>query len=67
MLSLRSFHVVFIVVSILLSLGVGAWGTQQYLQRSSSQGLGVAVIFFLAGLLLTIYGINYFGKLRKLK
>lgn len=66
MLSLRSFHVVFIVVSILLSVGVGAWGTQQYLQQSSVQGLTMAVIFFLSGILLSVYAVRYFGKLRRL-
>jgi hypothetical protein len=66
MLSLRSFHVVFIVISILLSLGVGVWGTQQYMQQSSSQGLGVAVIFFLTGILLSFYAVRYFGKLKRL-
>lgn len=67
MLSLRSFHVVFIVVSILLSVGVGAWGTQQYLQQSSVQGLTMAVIFFLSGILLSVYAVRYFGKLRRLE
>ena len=67
MLSLRSFHVVFIVVSIFLSLGVGAWGTQRYLQQSSSQGLAMAVIFFLTGILLLLYAMRYFGKLKRLE
>jgi hypothetical protein len=67
MLSLRSFHVVFIVVSILLSLGVGAWGTQLYLQQASGQGLAIAVIFFLSGVLLSVYAVRYFGKLRRLE
>ncbi len=67
MLSLRSFHVVFIVASILLSLGVGAWGAQQYLQRSSTQGLAMAVIFFLTAILLALYALRYFGKLRRLE
>jgi hypothetical protein len=67
MLSLRSFHVVFIVASILLSLGVGLWGTQQYLQQSSTQGLAMAVIFFLTGILLVLYAVRYFGKLRRLE
>jgi hypothetical protein len=67
MLSLRSFHVVFIVASILLSLGVGAWGAQQYLQQSSNQGLAMAVIFFLTGILLSLYALRYFGKLRRLE
>jgi hypothetical protein len=67
MLSLRSFHVVFIIGSIALSLGVGVWGTRQYLAQSSLQGLALAVIFFLAGALLAIYAVRYFGKLRSLE
>jgi len=67
MLSLKGFHIFFIAASIALSLVVGAWGAQQFLQLGSIGGLVTAVIFFLAGLVLTIYGINYFGKLRKLK
>ena len=57
----------FIVVSILLSIGVGAWGTQQFLQQSSAQGLAMAVIFFLTGVLLLLYAVRYFGKLRRLE
>jgi hypothetical protein len=67
MLSLRSFHVVFILFSILLSVGVGAWGAQQYLLQSSGQGLTMAVIFFLSGVLLSVYAVRYFGKLRRLE
>ena len=67
MLSLRSFHVVFIVISILLSVGVAGWGTQQFLQRSSDQGLAMAVIFFVSGALLSVYAVRYFGKLRRLE
>jgi FtsH-binding integral membrane protein len=67
MLSLRSFHVVFIVVSILLSLGVGVWGTQQYMRQSSGQGLTMAVVFFLTGILLSLYAMRYFGKLKRLE
>jgi len=67
MLSLRTFHVFFIVVSILLSLGVAAWGIQQYLLHSSRQGLGMAVIFIVSGFLLSAYAARYFGKLRRLE
>ena len=67
MLSLRSFHVVFIVASILLCLGVGAWGTQQYLQQSSAQGLAMAVTLFLIGIAFSLYAVRSFGKLRRLE
>lgn len=66
MLSLSSFHIVFIVASILLSAAVGAWGVQQYLHQGSLAGLILAVAFFLAGLLLLLYGLKYFSKLRHL-
>ena len=63
MLGLKSFHVFFIVVSILLSVGVGAWGVQQYLERDSGLGLGMAVVFFLTGFVLLAYAVRFFGKL----
>lgn len=65
MLGLKSFHVFFIVVSILLSLGVGAWGVQRYLETGSGMGLGMAVVFFVTGFLLMVYAVRYFGKLGK--
>ncbi len=67
MLSLRSFHVVFIVASILMALWVGAWGVQRYLEIGSQEGLATGVVFFLCGFVLLIYGIRFFGKLRSLE
>lgn len=67
MLSLSSFHIVFVVASILLSAAVGAWGVQQFLHQHSVAGLILAVSFFLAGILLLLYGLKYFSKLRHLE
>lgn len=66
MLSLSSFHIVFIVASILLSAAVGAWGVQQYLHQGSVAGLVLAIAFVASGLLLLVYGWKYFTKLRSL-
>jgi len=66
MLGLKGFHIFFIVASILLSLAVGAWGAQQYLQQGSVTGLVTSVVFFIGGFALLVYGIRYFGKLRKI-
>ena len=66
MLSLSSFHMVFIVASILLSIAVGGWGIQQYLHAGSTSGLAMAVTFFVTGFLLLLYGIRVFSKLRRL-
>lgn len=66
MLGLKSFHVFFICVSIVLCLLVGAWGCQQYAQTQSNTGLAMAIIFFLSGAALVVYAVRFFGKLRKL-
>ena len=66
MLSLRSFHVVFIVASIALSLWVGVWGVQRYFESGSGTGLATGVIFFLGGFVLLIYGMRFFAKLKRL-
>ena len=66
MLGLKSFHVFFICVSILLCLFVGVWGFQQYSQAESSTGLAMAIIFFITGAALVVYAVRFFGKLKKL-
>ena len=66
MLGLKSFHIFFICVSIVLCLAVGAWGFQQYTQVGSTAGLVMAIVFFLSGAALVVYAVRYFGKLRKL-
>jgi hypothetical protein len=66
MLGLKSFHIFFICVSILLCLLVGAWGFQQYVQMESTTGLAMAIVFFLSGAALVVYAVRYFGKLKRL-
>ncbi len=66
MLSLCSFHIVFIVASILLSVAVGAWSMQQYLNTGAASGLAMAITFFVTGFLLLLYGLRTFSKLRRL-
>lgn len=66
MLGLKSFHIFFICISILLCLLVGVWGYQQYTQAQSTSGLAMAIIFFLSGGALVVYAFRYFGKLRRL-
>jgi len=67
MLGLKGFHVFFIIVSIGLCLVVGAWGAQQFVQLDSTLGLVTAIVFFLGGFALVVYGVRYFGKLRRIK
>jgi|GEM_PF-2767967 len=66
MLGLKSFHVFFICVSIVLCLLVGAWGFHQYTQMESTTGLAMAIVFFLSGAVLVVYAVRFFGKLKRL-
>ncbi len=65
-LSLRSFHLFFIAVSVLLAAWVGVWGVQSYLATHSVSDLALGVVFFLLGFVLLIYGRNVRSKLRAL-
>lgn len=65
-MSLKAFHIVFIVASILLSFLVGAWGVQQYRSVGSVSALGVGVFFYVAGIGLVVYALRFVRKLREL-
>ena len=65
-LSLRSFHLFFIAVSVLLAAWVGVWGVQSYLATRSVGDLALGVVFFLLGFVLFVYGRRVRRKLRAL-
>ena len=66
-MSLRIFHIVFVVVSIGLSLFVTAWGIRQWVDEKSLSALVVGLLFLLSGIVLTIYGARVFRKLKALE
>ncbi len=64
-MSLKAFHIVFVIASTLLSVGFGAWAIRAYSQGDASVAvliLGIVSLFLAIGLV--AYG-RYF--LRKLK
>jgi len=65
-LSLRSFHLFFIAVSVLLAAWVGVWGVQSYLDTRSPGDLALGVFFFVMGFALLLYGRRARRKLRAL-
>ena len=62
-LSLRSFHLFFIAVSVLLAVWVGVWGVQSYLATKSAGDLALGVFFFVLGVVLLLYGRSVRRKL----
>lgn len=65
-MSLRIFHVIFITVSIALSVFVTVWGVREFLASHSNGALVLAVVFLLGGVVLVIYANRAFRKLRDL-
>jgi hypothetical protein len=65
-MSLRIFHIVFITVSIALSVFVTAWGVRNYFVTGSLGSLGLAAVFLLFGIALVFYAHRTFRKLRDL-
>ena len=63
-MSLKAFHIVFIIVSVLLSFGFGVWGVYTHLSFGNVTFLIMGVISFVIGIALIIYGINFMKKLK---
>ncbi len=65
-MSLRIFHLVFIIVCVALSLWVGVWGIRGYMNERSVGALSLGILFLLSGVVLVVYGRRAFEKLRDL-
>tara|TARA_A100001015_G_scaffold110194_1_gene122269 strand:- start:5769 stop:5942 length:174 start_codon:yes stop_codon:yes gene_type:complete len=55
-MSIKAFHILFIVFSFILSMGVGYWGIKDYPI--------IALLSFVVGVLLLYYGIQIFKKFK---
>ncbi len=63
-MSLKAFHIFFIVASIALCVGVGVWATQDFARSGSGIHLALGVGSFIGSLLLACYGVWFFRKLK---
>lgn len=65
-MSLRAFHIVFIVVSVVLSFYVGLWGIREFADERDASVLAIGVLFLVMAVGLTVYGRKTFRKLKEL-
>ena len=65
-MSLRIFHIIFIVASVVLSLFVALWGIREFAQERSTSGLTLGLLFLVTAVGLMIYGKKAFTKLKEL-
>ena len=65
-MSLRVFHVIFIIVSIALCLYVAVWGIREYMMTRSLGALALSGVFVVGGGALVAYSGRAFRKLKDL-
>jgi hypothetical protein len=65
-MSLKGFHIVFIVFSTLLALAVGVWCIWVNLVEGAPVFLAGAIASFLCAIALMIYGVWFYRKMKRL-
>jgi hypothetical protein len=65
-MSLKGFHIVFIIFSTLLALGVGLWCVWVDLVEGAPIYLAGAIFSFIAAVALIIYGVWFYRKMKRL-
>lgn len=65
-MSLRIFHIIFVILTVALSLFVAAWGLREYSATRSTSGLAMGVVFLACAGALAFYGVRVWRKLRDL-
>jgi hypothetical protein len=66
-MSLKGFHIVFIVFSTLLALAVGAWCIWVNLVEGAPVFLAGAIASFLCAIALVVYGVWFYRKMKRLR
>lgn len=65
-MSLRAFHIIFVIVTIALSLYVALWGIREFSEERNFGALALALLFAATAVGLMVYGKKAFIKLRDL-
>jgi hypothetical protein len=66
-MSLKGFHIVFIVFSTLLALGIGAWCIWVNLVEGEPVYLAGAIFSFITAVALMVYGVWFYRKMKRLR
>jgi len=66
-MSLKGFHIVFIIFSTLLALGIGAWCIWVNLVEGEPVYLAGAIFSFVAAVALMVYVVWFYRKMKRLR
>jgi hypothetical protein len=65
-MSLKAFHIVFVLISVLLSLGLAGWGLHRFLTLGGTGHLLYGIGGIVAAVGLVIYGRYFLKKLKNI-
>ncbi|MDQ3281947.1 MAG: hypothetical protein M3Q69_11105 [Acidobacteriota bacterium] len=65
-MSLRAFHIVFVIVTVALSIYIALWGIAAYARSQSAPALALGLLFLATAVGLVIYGKKAYAKLKEL-
>ena len=65
-MSLKGFHIVFIIFSTLLALGIGVWCVWVDLVEGAPIYLAGAICSFVVAVALVVYGVWFYRKMKRL-
>lgn len=63
-MSLKAFHIVFVIVSILCLFGFGFWAVNAYFSSGEALTLGMGIASFVGCGVMVVYGRWFLKKLR---
>ena len=66
-MSLKTFHLVFITLAILISIGFGVWGILSFIERNDALELSLGILSLLIAITLVIYERSMFKKLHHIR
>jgi hypothetical protein len=66
-MSLKGFHIVFIIFSTLLALGIGGWCVWVDLVEGAPIYLAGAICSFVVAVALLVYGVWFYRKMKRLR
>jgi len=65
-MSLRTVHIVFIVFATALSFLLGIWALMRGIEDASGVMAGIGLISLIAGVILVLYGVTFWRKIKHL-
>ena len=66
-MSLKTFHVFFVIVSVLCALGFGAWAVVDWTRTGRPGVLLLAILAFAAAVALVWYGLWFLRKIKDVR